>query len=154
MASKRILTCFSLALLTPLGACDLAAITGAENRLSDIDSKAVGAACRHAGRALEDCFTLYADARQSGVFEGWRDMNDYMIANKIDVIQPLIATSNTTDPAPAGDHTEKVGHKTDKPKSTRRVEKSHDSHADADAAEASPPERPWLRKRTSLKDST
>jgi hypothetical protein len=44
----------------------------------EADGKAIGAACRHAGRAIEDCYTLNRRADKASVFTGWRDMNDYM----------------------------------------------------------------------------
>lgn len=78
---------------TMLSSCDLSQIPGLDGKLSIEDSKAVGAACRHSGRALEDCFTLNPNTYQSGVFEGWRDMNDYMIANGLDVVKPEIRNS-------------------------------------------------------------
>lgn len=77
-----------------LSSCDLSQIPGLDKRLNIEDSKAIGAACRHSGRALEDCFTLNPLALQSGVFEGWRDMNDYMVANKIETVEPQIQSSN------------------------------------------------------------
>jgi hypothetical protein len=78
---------------TMLSSCDLSQIPGLAGKLSMEDSKAVGAACRHSGRALEDCFALNPNTYQSGVFEGWRDMNDYMLANQIEVVKPEIRTS-------------------------------------------------------------
>jgi len=76
-----------------LSSCDLSQIPGLDGKLSLEDSKAVGAACRHSGRALEDCFVMNPNTHQSGVFEGWRDMNDYMLANEIDVVKPEIQNS-------------------------------------------------------------
>ena len=76
-----------------LSSCDLSQIPGIDKRLSIEDSKAVGAACRHSGRALEDCFALNPQTHQAGVFDGWRDMNDYMLANKIDNVEPEIESS-------------------------------------------------------------
>lgn len=78
---------------TMLSSCDLSQIPGLTGKLSMEDSKAVGAACRHSGRALEDCFSLNPNTHQSGVFEGWRDMNDYMLANEIEVVKPEIRNS-------------------------------------------------------------
>lgn len=78
---------------TMLSSCDLSQIPGLTGKLSMEDSKAVGAACRHSGRALEDCFTLNPNTHQSGVFEGWRDMNDYMLANEIEIVKPEIRNS-------------------------------------------------------------
>lgn len=58
------------------------------------DSKAVGAACRHAGRAIEDCYKLNPKASKSAVFAGWRDMNDYMTENKLEVVLPTLPSLN------------------------------------------------------------
>lgn len=56
----------------------------------DAEGKAVGAACRHAGRAIEDCYTMNKKADKAAVFAGWRDMNDYMRENKIEPLAPQI----------------------------------------------------------------
>jgi hypothetical protein len=58
---------------------------------ADAEGKAVGSACRQAGRAIEDCFTLNPKANKAAVFGGWREMNDYMTKNKIDVVVPQFA---------------------------------------------------------------
>ena len=57
----------------------------------DAEGKAVGGACRHAGRAIEDCYTMNKKADKAAVFAGWRDMNDYMRENKIEPLPPQIA---------------------------------------------------------------
>ncbi len=85
-----------------LSSCDLSQIPGLDGKLSIEDSKAVGAACRHSGRALEDCFALNPKTHPAGVFEGWRDMNDYMLANEIEVVKPEIKTSAFSAPAAGG----------------------------------------------------
>ena len=53
------------------------------------DSKAVGGACRNAGRAIEDCYAMNKKADKAAVFAGWREMNDYMRENKIEAVAPL-----------------------------------------------------------------
>jgi hypothetical protein len=58
----------------------------------EADGKAIGGACRHAGRAIEDCYTLNKRADKSSVFSGWRDMNDYMRENKIESVAPQLTT--------------------------------------------------------------
>jgi hypothetical protein len=60
--------------------------------LREADGKAIGGACRHAGRAIEDCYTLNRRADKASVFAGWRDMNDYMRENKIEPVAPQLAT--------------------------------------------------------------
>lgn len=76
-----------------LSSCNLSEIPGLDNHLSLEDSKAIGAACRHSGRALEDCFKMNPMAHQAGIFDGWRDMNDYMMSNNLAVVKPQIQTS-------------------------------------------------------------
>ncbi|CAN5902678.1 hypothetical protein BH11PSE8_BH11PSE8_37350 [soil metagenome] len=58
----------------------------------DADGRAIGGACRHAARAIEDCYALNKKADKAAVFAGWRDMNDYMRENKIDPVAPQLAT--------------------------------------------------------------
>ena len=64
----------------------------------EADGKAIGGACRHAGRAIEDCYTIYKKADRAAVFAGWRDMNDYMRENKIDAVAPQLGAQG---PKPA-----------------------------------------------------
>ena len=76
-----------------LGGCDLLGIESPEKIAAsrEADGKAIGSACRHAGRAIEDCFAIYKKADRSAVFAGWRDMNDYMRENKIEPVPPQLA---------------------------------------------------------------
>jgi hypothetical protein len=68
----------------------------------EADGRAVGGACRHAGRAIEDCFALNKRADRAAVFAGWREMNDYMRENKLEPVPPALPaqTAAATD-APA-----------------------------------------------------
>jgi hypothetical protein len=111
---------FLLLASTPLIAgCDKLGIETAGAR-KEADSKAVGSACRHAGRAIEDCYTLNKTADKAAVFAGWREMNDYMRDKKIDEVKP------TLDPA-------LVSAKPAAPKSASDAA-SDDEHGDAPAA--------------------
>jgi hypothetical protein len=76
-----------------LTGCDMLGIESAEKIAAtrEADGKAIGSACRHAGRAIEDCFTIYKRADRAAVFAGWRDMNDYMRENKIEPVPPQLA---------------------------------------------------------------
>jgi hypothetical protein len=56
------------------------------------DGKAIGGACRHAGRAIEDCYLLYKKADRAAIFTGWRDMNDYMRENQLESVVPVMST--------------------------------------------------------------
>lgn len=58
----------------------------------DADGKAIGGACRNAGRAIEDCFALNKRADKAAMFAGWRDMNDYMRENKLEPVLPQLGT--------------------------------------------------------------
>lgn len=67
----------------------------------DADGRAIGAACRHAGRAIEDCFGMNKKADKAAVFAGWKEMNDYMRENNIEVVPPQgAATAVAKDAAP------------------------------------------------------
>ena len=50
----------------------------------EAEAKAIGGACRHALRGLEDCYTLNPKAPKALVFAGWKDMDEYMRANKME----------------------------------------------------------------------
>ena len=83
----------ALAAASLLAGCEMLGIESPEKvaALRDADGKAVGGACRHAGRAIEDCFAIYKKADRAAVFAGWRDMNDYMRENKIEPVPPQLA---------------------------------------------------------------
>ena len=54
------------------------------------DAKAIGSACRHAMRAIEDCYLLNPKAEKSSVFTGWREMDEYMRENKLEGVAPVV----------------------------------------------------------------
>jgi hypothetical protein len=82
--------CFAASLLA---GCDMLGIESPEKIAAarEADGKAIGGACRHAGRAIEDCYALNKKADRAAVFAGWRDMNDYMRENKIDAVTPQLS---------------------------------------------------------------
>jgi hypothetical protein len=84
---------FLLAATMLVAGCDMLGIESAQAvaERKEADGKAVGGACRHAGRALEDCYALNRKADKAAVFAGWREMNDYMRENKIDSVAPLLS---------------------------------------------------------------
>lgn len=57
----------------------------------EAEGRAVGSACRHSGRALEDCFFLNPRAQKAAIFTGWRDMDAYMRENNLEIIDPVIS---------------------------------------------------------------
>ena len=70
-----------------LAACDIPGM-GPDPRIAqrEADGKAIGAACRHAMRGIEDCYALNEKALKTAVFEGWKEMDQYMRENKIEGI--------------------------------------------------------------------
>lgn len=84
--------CLCLSLGAGLSACDQLGIEtpqkAAERQVAD--AKAVGSACRHALRAIEDCYTLNPKADKASVFAGWREMDEYMRENKLEGIAPVV----------------------------------------------------------------
>jgi hypothetical protein len=77
----------------PLAGCELFGGEPAEALAArkEAEGKAVGGACRHAGRAIEDCFALNKRADKAAVFAGWREMNYYMRDNKVEAVAPQAA---------------------------------------------------------------
>ncbi len=75
--------------------CDLFGGESAEALAArkEAEGKAVGGACRHAARAIEDCFALNKRADKAAVFAGWREMNDYMRDNKVEAVPPQAAAA-------------------------------------------------------------
>ena len=99
------LTALALALLVvaPLAGCDMLGIESPEKIAAarDADGKAIGGACRHAGRAIEDCYAIYRKSDRAAIFAGWRDMNDYMRENKIEPVRPQLTAQVTAPRASA-----------------------------------------------------
>ena len=95
----RIAHLLPLLLVTWLAGCDLLGIEGASAVAAkrEAEGKAIGGACRHAGRAIEDCYDMNKRADKAAMFSGWREMNDYMTENKIEVVKP--ESAQTTDVA-------------------------------------------------------
>lgn len=76
-----------------LGGCDylgLQPVSKLEAR-KEAEGRAIGGACRQAGRALEDCYTFNPQMPKAAIFLGWREMNDYMMQNNLSVIRPEVA---------------------------------------------------------------
>jgi len=71
----------------------LLGLTGCE-RLNEIanqaklNGRAIGAACRHSGRALEDCFQRNPRIGKADIYAGWKEMNEYMATKKMEIVAP------------------------------------------------------------------
>jgi hypothetical protein len=89
----RVSVCLSLAAAL-LAGCDMLGLESATAVAAqrEAEGKAIGGACRNAGRAIEDCFALNRKADKAAVLAGWREMNDYMRENKIEPTPPQLTT--------------------------------------------------------------
>ncbi len=95
---KRFL--IALPLLATLSACEQLGIDDPAKvaAMKEAEGKAIGSACRHALRAIEDCYTLNPKAVKAAVFAGWREMDEYMRENKLDGITPVVPRPSTMKP--------------------------------------------------------
>jgi len=99
----------------------------------EAEGKAVGGACRHAGRAIEDCYAQNKKADKAAVFAGWREMNDYMRENKLEPVVPQLSAETL---AQANDGEARKGARGGDPPAekapdrTDKAEKSSDKTAD------------------------
>lgn len=68
-----------------LSGCDLLGIETASQVAAkkEAEGKAIGSACRHAVRSVEDCFRSNPKAGKAAVFDGWKEMDIYMRENEI-----------------------------------------------------------------------
>ena len=64
------------------------------------EAKAIGSACRHAMRGIEDCYTLNPKAPKALVFAGWKEMDLYMREHKIEGA-PSVLTQKPEPATPA-----------------------------------------------------
>ena len=103
----RHLALFALPLT--LAACDQLGIEtpAVTTARAEAEGKAIGGACRHAGRALEDCYAMNKKASKAAVYTGWREMDGYMRENKIEVVPPA------KDDAPVAEKPAKVSEAAD-----------------------------------------
>ena len=74
-----------LPLLLQLAGCELPSLPPDPKVVQrEAEAKAIGSACRHALRGLEDCYTLNPSSAKAQVFAGWREMDEYMREHKIE----------------------------------------------------------------------
>jgi hypothetical protein len=87
---KRLL--LALPLLAALSACEQLGIEDPAKvaAAKEADGKAIGSACRHAMRAIEDCYVLNPKAQKAAVYAGWREMDEYMRENKLEGVAPVV----------------------------------------------------------------
>lgn len=156
MKKLKILIVSGLSLM--LCSCDLSQIPGLDGKLSSEDSKAIGAACRHAGRALEDCFVLNPKGHQSGIFDGWKEMNDYMLSNQIEVVKPEIpvhVVQQDQEQAEQEHHEDKAEEKITGKSAHGEKPPKKEAHAKEGAEESSAVSRPrWTPKALGAESSS
>jgi len=85
---RKPIIAIALLCLPALSACEQLGLD--DGKAVEAEGKAVGAACRHAGRALEDCYQINSKVPKAAVFAGWKEMNDYMTEQKLEVIKPTL----------------------------------------------------------------
>jgi len=90
-----------------LSGCDLQSIQAAmaDPKIAqrEAEAKAIGSACRHGLRSIEDCYSLNEKASKAAIFSGWKEMDSYMRENKIDGIAPQGLKPPPPPPPPASD---------------------------------------------------
>ena len=129
----------ALSLILLLAGCDLFGGESAESVAArrEAEGKAVGSACRHALRAIEDCYTLNPKAPKASVFAGWREMDEYMRENKLEGVAPTIPTKTAAgnkDKEAAPEASAKSAPPEGKSKTAKSASKSA-KHADAAKAD-------------------
>ncbi|MGS0754086.1 hypothetical protein ACVBEH_04670 [Roseateles sp. GG27B] len=96
----------------------------------EAEGKAIGSACRHAVRAIEDCYVLNSKANKAAMFAGWREMDEYMRENKMEGVIPVVPRTPVVKPdvADAGEDKpkaeDKPADKTDEKSSGKAVAKA------------------------------
>lgn len=124
---RALLTLVTLASLG-LAGCDMMGLEGAtviaERKAAE--GKAVGAACRHAGRAIEDCYLMNKKAEKAAIYAGWREMDDYMRENKLEPVPPQLraeakAKADEPEDEAATAHADKGDDKADPKAETREA---------------------------------
>jgi len=95
---KRFL--LALPLLAALSACEQLGIDDPAKvaAAKEAEGKAIGSACRHAMRAIEDCYVLNPKAQKAAVYAGWREMDEYMRENKLEGVTPVVPRPGSVKP--------------------------------------------------------
>lgn len=81
-----------------LAGCDIPGM-GPDPRIArrEADAKAIGSACRHGLRSIEDCYSLNEAASKADIFTGWKDMDQYMRENKIEGVRATVAQTEPVE---------------------------------------------------------
>ena len=92
MKKTMLLSTLITTTLLLLTGCDMPGL-GPDPRIAkrEADAKAIGSACRHALRGIEDCYKQNEEASKSDIFTGWKHMDQYMRENKIEGVNSPVA---------------------------------------------------------------
>jgi hypothetical protein len=95
--SRRLLILLAALLLA---ACDLLGL-GPDPKIAqkEADAKAIGGACRHGLRSIEDCYTLNKGVNKAAIYGGWLEMDAYMRENKLEGLRAEIPPAPAPTPA-------------------------------------------------------
>jgi len=100
----------AIAMTLLIAGCDMLGL-GPDPRIAqrESDARAIGGACRYALRGIEDCYRLNERAPKTAVFEGWKEMDQYMRENKIEGARSTIADAADSSEAMQTDKREGDG---------------------------------------------
>jgi hypothetical protein len=121
---KRLL--LALPLLAVLSACEQLGIDDPAKTaaLKEAEGRAIGSACRHAMRAIEDCYVLNPKAQKAAVYAGWREMDEYMRENKLEGVAPVVPRPGAKPAQPAEEVEEKPVEKAAEKSGDKAVDKA------------------------------
>lgn len=100
-----------------LAGCDIPGM-GPDPRIAqrEAEAKAIGGACRHGLRSIEDCYAMNEEASKAAVFSGWKEMDEYMRENKIEGVRATVSKAEPVEEIlPDVKSKAAVKDKTDKP---------------------------------------
>jgi hypothetical protein len=101
------------------------------------EGKAIGGACRNALRAIEDCYALNPKAQKAAVYDGWREMDEYMRENKLEGTRPQVANPQASRPGAAASDDEEESPRSAKGQvGEKAAEKSSEKTSDKPAGKA------------------
>lgn len=85
----RLLLITTAALLT---GCEIPGMgPSAQDLQREAEAKAIGSACRHGLRSIEDCYILNDKVSKSAIFDGWKTMDEYMRENSIEGVRATLS---------------------------------------------------------------
>jgi len=110
--SRRFLIVLTAVTLT---ACDMLGM-GPDPKIAqrEAEARAIGAACRHGLRSIEDCYALNKGINKAHIYAGWLEMDAYMRENKIEGLRAEVVDK------PAAPVEEVINEPASKPKTSTK----------------------------------